>query len=151
MVDLTKLNTQQVGKCGELLVQYELLKHGIESAPMTTDYGVDLVAVQHGTQKAVTIQVKASTHHLGQDGSKWLTWSMPNECKAEYVAVVDVERNKIWLFTKKKFEDISIGESDGRWLWWYVPDHKPERTTITRSEQDFTDYEFDTAVQKVFP
>jgi len=39
-----KLTTQQIGRLGELLVQYELLRHGIESAPMTTDAGVDLVA-----------------------------------------------------------------------------------------------------------
>jgi len=36
---MTQPNTQQVGRCGELLVQYKLLKFGIDSAPMTTDYG----------------------------------------------------------------------------------------------------------------
>ena len=45
MTGLTGLNTQQVGSCGELFVQYKLLKLGIESAPMTTDYGIDLVAL----------------------------------------------------------------------------------------------------------
>lgn len=34
----------QIGRCGELLVQYHLLKLGIESAPMTTDSGVDRLA-----------------------------------------------------------------------------------------------------------
>ena len=41
---LGNLTTQQRGRCGELLVQYILLKHGIESAPLTTDTGIDLVA-----------------------------------------------------------------------------------------------------------
>jgi len=41
---MAKLATQQIGRCGELLVQYILLKHRIESAPLTTDVGIDLVA-----------------------------------------------------------------------------------------------------------
>ena len=39
-----KLKTAQIGRCGELFVQYQLLLRGIESAPMSTDAGVDLVA-----------------------------------------------------------------------------------------------------------
>jgi hypothetical protein len=39
-----RLTTQRIGRMGELLVQYELLRHGIDSAPMTTDAGIDLVA-----------------------------------------------------------------------------------------------------------
>lgn len=38
------LKPAQIGRCGELLVQYRLLKFGIESAPLTTDSGIDLVA-----------------------------------------------------------------------------------------------------------
>ena len=41
-------------------VQYRLLKHGIESAPMTTDSGIDLVAYAPYSKRAVTIQVKAN-------------------------------------------------------------------------------------------
>jgi hypothetical protein len=40
----TKRTTRQLGKSGELPVQYRLLGNGIESAPMTTDVGIDLVA-----------------------------------------------------------------------------------------------------------
>jgi hypothetical protein len=39
-----KLTTAQIGRAGELLVQEQLLLHGIESAPLTTDMGFDLVA-----------------------------------------------------------------------------------------------------------
>jgi hypothetical protein len=38
------LSTAQIGRCGELLVQYELLLRGVETAPLSTDAGVDLVA-----------------------------------------------------------------------------------------------------------
>lgn len=49
------LRTAQIGRCGELLVQYLLLLRGIESAPMTTDSGIDLVAYA-----AKTEQIKGS-------------------------------------------------------------------------------------------
>lgn len=38
------LSIAQSGRCGELVVQYTLLTRGIESAPLSTDTGVDLVA-----------------------------------------------------------------------------------------------------------
>ena len=38
------LSATQIGRCGDLLVQYELLLRGVESAPLSTDAGVDLVA-----------------------------------------------------------------------------------------------------------
>jgi hypothetical protein len=37
-------STLHIGAAGELLVQYKLLKQGIDSAAMTTDSGIDLVA-----------------------------------------------------------------------------------------------------------
>jgi hypothetical protein len=45
---------------GELLVQYELLRHGMDSAPMTTDSGVDLVAYSPDKKTSFTIQVKTN-------------------------------------------------------------------------------------------
>ena len=55
-----KLTTQQIGRLGELLVQYELLRNGIESAPITTDAGVDLVAYSEIRGRSFTIQVKTN-------------------------------------------------------------------------------------------
>jgi len=43
-----KLSTAKIGRAGELLVQYRLLLLGIDSAPMTTDAGIDLVAYAPG-------------------------------------------------------------------------------------------------------
>ncbi len=43
MTTPAKLGTQALGAAGELLVQYQLLKHGIDSAHLTTDSGIDLV------------------------------------------------------------------------------------------------------------
>jgi hypothetical protein len=55
-----KLAKQQIGRCGELLVQQKLLLYGIESAPMTTDSGIDLVVYSPRERNALTIQVKTN-------------------------------------------------------------------------------------------
>ena len=54
----TKLQTLAIGAAGELLVQYGLLKHCIDSARMATDSGIDLVMYVPGTTTAATIRVK---------------------------------------------------------------------------------------------
>ena len=54
------MNKQQIGKAGELLVQYKLLRSGIESSPLTTDSGIDIVAFSKRQQKPFTIQVKTN-------------------------------------------------------------------------------------------
>jgi hypothetical protein len=46
------MSTQHIGAAGELLVQYQLLKIGIDSARMTTDAGVDLVVYAPGIRLA---------------------------------------------------------------------------------------------------
>jgi hypothetical protein len=70
------LTTAQIGKCGEMLVQYRLLLLGIESAPMSTDVGIDLVAYSPRRQSAYPIQVKANLKAKpgGGTGKAALDW-----------------------------------------------------------------------------
>jgi hypothetical protein len=55
---LTRRTTQHIGAAGELLVQYRLLKLGVDSARLTTDSGIDLVVYSPATGSATTVQVK---------------------------------------------------------------------------------------------
>jgi len=82
------LTTAQIGKCGELLVQYRLLLCGIESAPMTTDTGVDLVAYSPKDGDARTIQVKTNKEAKpgGGSGKSALDWWLRDDSPAELVA-----------------------------------------------------------------
>ena len=150
---MVKLTTQQIGRCGELLVQYILLKHGVESAPLTTDPGIDLVAFPNvkaspeERRKPLTIQVKTSTQH-GATGDKWLEWWIPDDCPADYIAVVDIDRGKFWLLTTKEFEQRGARSGEGYRLWWYIPGHEYGRTE--KREAQFKELEMDIAIPKVF-
>lgn len=91
---------RQIGKCGELLVQYRLLLRGIESAQMTTDAGIDLVAYAPGAQRTNTIQVKAvwQTKRAGGRGNLLLDWWIRDNSPAELVAFVDLKSERVWMF-----------------------------------------------------
>ncbi|MCK5073016.1 MAG: hypothetical protein KAQ98_06285, partial [Bacteriovoracaceae bacterium] len=70
--------TQHIGKAGELLVQYKLVKYGIDSAAMTTDSGIDLVAYSPKNMRAYTIQVKTQEKPSpgGGKGKLAMAWDL---------------------------------------------------------------------------
>ncbi len=148
---MDKLKNQRIGKCGELIVQYTLLRHGVDSAPMTTDPGIDLIAFKDIKKKPVTIQVKTSTHHSEQGGTpdiKWIEWWVSDDCPAEYIAAVDYDRQKCWIFKIDEFRKLGSRSSGGHRLYWYVLGYDWERTK--KKEEKFKSYEIDTEISKIF-
>jgi hypothetical protein len=83
------MNTQHIGAAGERLVQYQLLKIGIDSARMTTDAGVDLVVYAPRDRSASTVQVKANMGAKpagGRRGPLSRGWYFPDPCPAQLPA-----------------------------------------------------------------
>lgn len=100
MTITVKLGTQAIGAAGELLVQYQLLKLGIDSARLTTDSGIDLVMYVPGHQSAATIQVKTNVapKPAGGKGKLLLSWAFPDDSPAQWLACVDMSTDSVWLF-----------------------------------------------------
>lgn len=92
-----RLTTAQIGRCGEFLVQYRLLLLGVESAPMSTDAGIDLVAYSPTMTGAKTIQVKTNLKPKpgGGKGKNALDWWIPENSPAELVALVDLSEQRV--------------------------------------------------------
>jgi hypothetical protein len=111
-----KLSTAQIGKSGELFVQYRLLLLGIESAPMCTDTGIDLVAYLPNSKSAITIQVKTNLKPKpgGGKGKLALDWWIPEDSPAEFIALVDLSSGNIWIFTHKDLLIHAQQHSSGR-------------------------------------
>jgi hypothetical protein len=98
------MRTQHIGAADELLVQYQLLKMGIDSARMTTDAGVDLVVYAPRDRSASTVQVKTNTSAKPAAGRGPLSrgWYFPDQCPAQLLAFVALDTDTAWLFTLKE-------------------------------------------------
>jgi hypothetical protein len=138
---------------GELLVQYELLLHGIDSAPMTTDSGVDLVAYSAVRGRSFTIQVKASLAAKpgGGKGMPAIDWWVDDACPAEIFALVDISTRRVWLFEKEEFRVAAQQRSSGRaHLYMYAGDDRESRHYLRHGDHHFSKYLFSKRVHELF-
>ena len=118
-----KLKPAQIGRCGELLVQYFLLLRGIESAPLTTDSGIDLVAYSLATGTPRTIQVKTNLAPKpgGGKGKLALDWWVEHKSPAQLVAIVDLSQQRVWLLEAMEFSSLAQQKSaKGFHLYFYL-------------------------------
>ena len=116
------ITTQHIGAAGELLVQYKLLKFGIDSAAMTTDSGIDLVAYSPKSNRSFTIQVKTKERPSlgGGKGKLSLGWDLRDSSPAELVAVTDLSTDSVWLFTHAEYERYAQQHSEKGILKLYM-------------------------------
>ena len=139
-----KLSNARIGRAGELLVQYELLLLGVESAPMTTDSGIDLVTFSAKIKRARTIQVKANfaPKASGGKGKAALDWWFPEDSPADIIALVDLSHRRIWCLETPEALKIAQQRSSGRaHLYMYTdPTHKPKKTDRAAHAYEFERY-----------
>lgn len=121
--------SQHIGAAGELLVQYRLVKLGIDSARLTTDSGVDLVAYAPGATTAVTIQVKtqATPTPSGGKGAMSVGFFFPDDLRAELLAVALLSTDDVWLFTRDEARNLAqqFNSKGNRQLYWYMQPRPP--------------------------
>ena len=150
----SKLSTQQIGKLGELLVQYRLLLIGIESAHLTTDSGIDLVAYSHSRKEAITIQVKTNLKPKpgGGKGKLALDWWVPDNSPAEIFALVDLSENRIWVFTRDEMKAKAQQQPEGRLHFYIHTEQKVKRRkdAPAASLQDFENFLLENRVGTLF-
>jgi hypothetical protein len=147
-----KLTTQQIGRLGELLVQYELLRNGIESAPMTTDAGVDLVAYSEIQGRSFTIQVKTNLAPKpgGGKGAAAIDWWVSEDCPAKLYAFADVSTRRIWLFKKDELAKTAQQRSTGRFHLYMYTNRKEATSAYERhGDECFSEFLFDRKVNEI--
>jgi len=147
------LSKQQIGKCGELLVQYKLLLKGIESAPLTTDSGVDLVAYAQQNERPITIQVKTNlkAKPSGGKGKLALDWWVPENSTAELFALADLSTQRVWLMNMKELQELAQQKSNGRFhIYMYIDDTvKPTKSNRIVFANEFEKYLLENCINKM--
>lgn len=113
-----------IGSAGQLLVQYKLLKYGIDSARLTVDAGIDLVMYLPGSSTAATVQVKTKQKPVpsGGTGKLSLGWFFPHDCPAQWLAFTDLSTDSAWLFTVEQARELAQQHNakGHRQIYWYV-------------------------------
>jgi hypothetical protein len=148
-----KLSTAQIGRCGELLCQFRLLELGIESAPMTTDSGIDLVAYSKTKNDPFTIQIKTCHQPKpgGGRGRLSIDWWVPRECPADYVAIVDIRGIRVWFFTLPEITQAAQQKPQDR-LHFYMmtdPTGPARKDGKLHHDYDFQRYLLENAVPRL--
>ena len=150
--DAIKRTTAQIGRCGEILVQYRLLRYGVESAPMTTDYGIDLVAYAPEMKRAVTIQVKANLQPkpAGGRGMLALDWWIPEASPAELIALVNLNLDCVWLFSHQELMGLAQQRSGGMLHFYFYTDPGARPKSVGRLAAEFDTYKLEHCVHRIF-
>ncbi len=135
------VNQLGIGPAGELLVQYKLLKHDIDSSRMTVDDGIDLVMYLSPTRESATIQVKTNVKPkpAGGKGPRSLGWYFPDACPAQWLAFCDLSTDSAWLFTIDEARKLAQQHSakENRQLYWYVDDLAPKGARTQREMEPY--------------
>ena len=137
MTGSVKLGTQAIGAAGELLVQYELLKQGIDSARLTTDSGIDLVMYVPGQQSAATVQVKTKLIPVpaGGKGKLLLSWPFPDDSKTQWLACVDLSTDSVWMFPIHTARELAQQKhADGTRMLYFYTDESVGPKALRRSD-----------------
>ncbi len=156
MKNINSLSTLQIGALGVLLTQFELLKEGIESAHLTTDAGIDLVAYSPKKVKPVTIQVKANLKPKpgGGKGPNSVDWTVPGDSPAELFSFVDVSERRVWLVTKNEIERVAQQhpKSGKHHLYMYVvdPAKLKGKIGIASHVSNFDKYRLEKRIKELF-
>lgn len=132
--------TQHIGAAGELLVQYQLLKLGIDSARLTTDAGIDLVVYAPGTGAATTVQVKTVERATpaGGRGRLAIGWNFPHDTPATLLAFTYLQEDTVWLFTVADARRVAQQHTSSgqRRLYWYTDLSTPQRDGVPLLQPD---------------
>lgn len=126
--------TLHIGAAGELLVQFRLVRNGIDSARLTTDSGVDLVAYPPGMSRALTVQIKTVEQSTPAGGKGALTTGVvfPSVCPAEYLAIVRLSDEAVWMFPIE--EALRLSKQAVPRLYWYVDSTTAPLGALTETE-----------------
>jgi hypothetical protein len=134
-------------------VQFKLLQFGIESAHLTTDSGIDLVAYAGTSKLAKTIQVKTNlkTKPAGGKGAPALDWWFPEASPADMIALVDVSEARVWLFPFDVAASLAQQSSNGNYhLYMYIDPSAKVRGEKLAHVHRFEEYLLERSVETVF-
>ena len=122
-----QMTRAHLGAWGELLVQQQLLTFGIDSARMTTDSGIDLLAYDAVSKKAFSVQVKTRSPRSGGARYSWGVYETKCDAADLFAFSIKNRPDDVWYMTPQDLERFSTRRKNLRILRFSV---KPGRSRI---------------------
>jgi len=121
---------------------------------MSTDEGVDLVAYSPRRAEPISIQVKTNLKSKpgGGKGKAALDWWVPVDTPAQYVALVDLATERVWLVSRDELAELAQQRSSGRYhIYMYTdPAAKPRKTGRLAHVHEFKRFLLSECAERVF-
>ncbi len=139
------MSASRIAEAGVLLLRYELLRLGVESASLASASHV--VAQRKGRPVIVAVHVVESGSRKG----RLCEWTLDHEIKADLAAFVDLTSEQIWLLLPYEVGELSKVQSDGmRRLSTYPdPTLDPEKTGHFVFSSDFDQYSLEKRAERI--
>jgi hypothetical protein len=98
-----------------------------------------------GTREAHTVQIKTIVNPFldGGTGPLVVGWVLPRTCKAQWLAGVDLSRDRVWLFPIEDALRHARGNTADVMLYWHL---ESPRGSVVGVEGDFDQYRFDVVI-----
>lgn len=135
-----KLTTAQIGRLGELVVQTKLLELGIDSAPTTTDSGIDLLALTPRGALAIQIKTCLKPKPSGGKGRLANDWyvEVADDSQVDVFAFVRYDTQEVWMVRPIELEEIAQQRVGRKYhFYMYV---EPSRRAVNRHFASEFDY-----------
>jgi hypothetical protein len=121
---------------------------------MSTDSGIDLVIYSPRQQVAHTIQVKTNLKAKagGGTGKAALDWWIPEDCPSNFVALVDLSSESVWLLTVEECLQHAQQRPKGRaHLYMYTdPSARPRKADRLSHQWAFEKFRLENRVNELF-
>ena len=113
------MNSQFIGSAGESLVAVVLKSRGISVAVPEPDNGVDLLAKINGVWQEIQIKTQFAPSPAGGSGKLSIGWSVPVNCPADIIAVVNLESFEVWFFSFEEYKELAQ-QKTGKYFKLYM-------------------------------
>lgn len=98
-----------INETGKTLVQYKLLKKGVKLFSFKGSRSNDIIFYSKNCVEPKLISVKSLEKPADSKvkGRSLLKWTLSHQSKSDYVALVDVSSDKVWLLELCEFRRLS--------------------------------------------
>ena len=139
------MDKNQIMFAGKLLVEYKLLKNGIDASLNYDNSDIHLKVVSKNKTISFNIKTTEEPKPGGGKGKDAVSWNL-GKTSADFIACVNLADDEVWLFTPSEMYELAQHPSKDK-LYIYTDEAVNARKKALRSE--FREYLIENRIKKI--